>query len=241
VEPRDTLFRERAGSEPFVFDRAVARVFPDMIRRSVPGYGLMLEMSSVIAGAYASDDSLLFDLGCALGDSAAALRAGCRGRRCRIVAVDNAPAMIARCRDRFPAQEGAPPVDLVCADIRDIRVTDASVVTLNLTLQFLPHSERLPLLRAVRHGMKQGAALLLSEKVCFEDRIVGDRLADLHTAFKLRQGYSALEVARKREALDDVLVPDTVEQHIHRLHLAGFARVMLWFQCLNFASMLAIR
>lgn len=234
-------FHHRRGGEGLLFDQEMARGLPGMIRGTIPGYDLMLELCTVIAGEYAADDSLLFDLGCALGDTTAALRAGCRGKRCRIVAVDSAPAMIVRCRDRFPPEEGLPPVVPLCADIRDIRVADASVVALNLTLQFLPHRARLPLLRAVRHGMKRGAALLLSEVVVFEDQVVGKRLVGLQGAFKRRgmegeEGRSAASTP-----FDALLDADTIEQHLHRLHLAGFARVMPWFQCLNFASILAIR
>ncbi len=240
---RDTLFRHRGDDRPFRFDGQVAEVFPDMIRRSVPGYGLTLEMIEVISGEHVEDGSLLYDLGSSLGDATAAMRRGACGRRCRVIAVDNAPAMVWRHRERLRQEcdTGLPPVDLLCADITALNIVDASVVTLNFTLQFIATRQRLPLLRAIRHGMRAGGALLISEKVSFEDEVVDSHQQALHTAFKRWQGYSELEISRKREALEDVLVPESVTQHLHRLQLAGFARVMPWFQCFNFVSLLAIR
>ncbi|MDX8414206.1 MAG: carboxy-S-adenosyl-L-methionine synthase CmoA [Mariprofundales bacterium] len=238
---RDTLFHDCEPVAPFSFDDRVAEVFPDMIRRSVPGYALTLEMISVIAGKFVTDDSLIYDLGCALGDSSQALRSGAAGKQSRIIAVDNAPDMIHRCRNQIDQKNHAIPIDLVCADISDLQFYNASVVSLNFTLQFIPQMERLPLLRAIRHGMNGGAALLISEKIGFEDKTIARHQAELHTAFKLQQGYSQLEISRKREALEEVLIPDTMTQHIHRLEQAGFARIIPWFQCFNFISVLAIR
>jgi len=238
---RDTLFHDRAQVDPFAFDDQVAAVFPDMIRRSVPGYGLTLEMISVIAGQFVTDGSLIYDLGCALGDSAQALQTGALGKQTRIIAVDNAQEMIQHCRSHIGVQNHAIPIDLVCADITDLQFHNASVVALNFTLQFIPTMRRLPLLRAIRHGMNAGAALLISEKISFDDPTIAHHQVLLHTAFKLQQGYSQLEVSRKREALEAVLIPDTMTQHLHRLKQAGFARAIPWFQCFNFISILAIR
>ncbi len=238
---RDTLFQQRRGEEPFRFDHQVATVFSDMIRRSVPGYPLTLEMIAVIAGHFARDGSVMYDLGCSLGESAQALCTGAVGRKCRVIAVDNSREMIARCRQRLAAATGSVPVQLVCADITDLRVDNASVVALNFTLQFIPRPQRLALLKAIHRGMNHGAALLISEKITFEDEATAATLATLHAGFKRRQGYSELEISRKREALEEVLMPDTMEQHRMRLQQAGFTQVIPWFQCLNFVSLLAIR
>ena len=239
---RDTLFQQRRGTEPFRFDHQVATVFSDMIRRSVPGYPLTLEMITVIAKRYARDGSLIFDLGCSLGDSAQALRMGAEERASRIIAVDNSREMVVRCRQRFSTpSSGTVPVQIICADITDLRFANASVVSLNFTLQFIPPPQRLALLQAIYHGMNPGAALLISEKITFDDDATATTLADLHADFKLQQGYSELEISRKREALEVVLIPDTMAQHRHRLQQAGFGKIIPWFQCFNFVSLLAIR
>jgi len=237
----DTLFQQRPGDAPFNFNADVAKVFTDMVGRSVPGYGLSLEMIALLAGTFARDGSRIYDLGCSLGASALAMRHGARAKDCRIIAVDNSPAMLTRCRHQIAGAPGTIPIDLVCADICDITIDNASLVVLNFTLQFIPRQQRLPLLRAIRRGLNPNGALLISEKICFDDPIVNQEQIALHEAFKCHQGYSALEISRKREALESVLVPESIPHHHHRLSQAGFARTLTWFQCFNFASLLAYR
>jgi tRNA (cmo5U34)-methyltransferase len=159
----------------------------------------------------------------------------------RIVAVDNAPAMIAECRRYLAEDDSATPVDLVCADVRDLRVRDASVVVLNFTLQFIPPAERTALLHGIAEGLLPGGILILSEKIAFGDEAVQALFTDMHHGFKRSQGYSELEIAQKRSALEQVLVPETLQQHRQRLLAAGFRTVENWFQCFNFASLVAFK
>ena len=64
---------------------------------------------------------------------------------------------------------------------------------------------------------------------------------DHHHDFKRVQGYSDLEIARKRQALENVLVPETRRAHHRRLETAGFKEVHDWFQCFNFTCIAAVR
>ncbi len=230
-----------AAVAAFRFDAHVARVFADMIRRSVPGYGLLLEMIGVVTAQYAQPGSTLYDLGCSLGASTLAMRhhapAGCR-----LVAIDNAPAMIERAQANLAADAASTPVELRCEDIRQTVFTPpVSLVTCNLTLQFVPAAERSALLGRIAAALTDGGALILSEKITVPDPAHDGTLVALHHGFKRAQGYSALEIAQKRTALETVLVPDTLDTHIARLHAAGFRQVVPWFQCFNFVSLLAIR
>lgn len=237
---RDTLYGQPLTTvDGFAFDARVAEVFQDMISRSVPGYGLSLSMIGLTAGRHAQPGSLLYDLGCSLGAATLAMRHAIEGQGCRIIGIDNAPAMLARCRDILDQDAATSPVDLICADIADIGVRDASVVVLNFTLQFVPAARRLPLLSRIRAGMREGGVLLLSEKLCFADAGEQQVLTELHHDFKRAQGYSELEIGQKRSALENVLVPEPLDVHLARLHQAGFSRAFPWFQCLNFASLIA--
>lgn len=237
--PRDTIYAQPHGRiADFAFDEQVAAVFPDMIRRSVPGYAAIVGMIGLLAEQHAQPHSHLYDLGCSLGAATAAMRARVAAEGCRLVAVDNAPAMIEGARDAFDSQPG-PPVDLLCADIRDVAVRDASVVVLNFTLQFVPPAERLPLLTRIRAGMRPGGILVLSEKIAGVDAEQDRLLTAMHHAFKRANGYSELEISQKRAALDKVLVPETLAVHQQRLSDAGFQRSDLWFQCFNFVSLVA--
>ncbi len=237
--PRDRVFADPALPRgPFRFDARVAQVFPDMIERSVPGYAAVLRTIGLIAARHGRPGSVCYDLGCSLGAVSGALRAALPGRDCRIVAVDNSPAMLEAAR-RSLREEGDPPIEFVLADVREAMLEGASVVVLNYTLQFVPPADRLVLLQRIRAGLRPGGALVLSEKITFADPAVARTMTALHEAFKQANGYSALEISRKRAALERVLIPETLDAHRERLAAAGFGSSEVWFQCLNFASLLA--
>ena len=225
----------------FEFDDSVADVFPDMIRRSVPGYASMLSMIGQCAELYALPKTNIYDLGCSLGAGTLLLRQHATPD-CRIHAIDNSAAMVTRLRKQLEdCGESSSHIEVQQADIRDVAVTNASLVVLNLTLQFLPPDERGEFLGRVAVGMLEGGALVLSEKICFEDAAQQTLMTKLHHDFKRAHGYSNLEISQKRTAIENRLQPETLETHIARLHTAGFRTVAPWFQCFNFASILAIK
>lgn len=228
----------------FVFNEAVVRVFPDMIKRSVPGYPTIVENIGVIASQFARPHSALYDLGCSLGAVSQALRRHVQTEDCRVIAVDNSSAMVERCREYLHAQDSMfqelLPVEVLEADICQLDFQPASVVALNFTLQFIPREQRLELLGRIRQSLLPGGALILSEKLRFADEEEQALLTDLHIAFKRANGYSELEIAQKRSAIEHVMKPDSLEEHRERLLAAGFSKVIPWFQCLNFASLIAL-
>lgn len=234
-----------SGGAPFCFDDAVAAVFPDMLRRSIPGYEATLEAIGSLAARYVRPGTRCYDLGCSLGAATLALRQGIRAPDCRIVAVDNAPAMIRRCTELIAADDaatpGRTPVDVEPGDIRDTAIVNASMVVMNYTLQFVDPADREPLLGRIHDGLAPGGLLLLSEKVVDEDPQMEALLVELHFEHKRRNAYSELEISRKRAALENVLVPETVAVHRRRLGHAGFAHTAVWLRFFNFVSIVAIR
>lgn len=239
----DDIYANSSGEKlagQFTFDSAVARVFPDMIRRSVPGYAETVAMSGVIAGEYARDNTRLYDLGCSLGAVTLAMRHGVKATDCKILAVDNSEAMIEQAGHYLALDDGCVDVELACADITKMPIENASVVALNYVLQFIPLNKRLDLLSNIAQGLNEGGALILSEKICFsaDEQKLQD---ELHLDFKRANGYSELEIAQKRSAIENVLVPETDTDHVTRLKQAGFSRVIRWYQCFNFVSYLAIK
>jgi len=244
MKGKDSLF-ENTITEPcdFVFDKRVVGVFPDMINRSIPGYGTIVPMIGMLARRYARPNSHLYDLGCSLGAVTLAMRNAVAVEGARIVAVDNAPAMVAGLRktlDLHP-DPGLPPVELRQEDIRDTLIYNASVVVLNFTLQFVDPVHRAGLMQRIAGGLEPGGILVLSEKVHFEDSDEQALQTEWHHDFKRAQGYSELEIARKRDALENVMIPESLEQHHERLFNAGFRSVHTWFQGFNFMSLLAFR
>ncbi|MDX8380753.1 MAG: carboxy-S-adenosyl-L-methionine synthase CmoA [Ghiorsea sp.] len=234
----DKLFKHQEMHD-FAFNADVSRVFEDMIKRSVPGYGLTLQMISVIAGLHAQKNSKLYDLGCSLGASSLALAHGVQKQGCSIVGVDNSAAMLEKCA--VNVQQSPVVVHLREENVQDVKIENASVVVLNFTLQFIPKTERLALLKRIYAGLNKGGVLILSEKVCFDDDFEQEAHIKLHEAFKKAQGYSDLEVSRKRQSIENVLIPEPISAHHARLQEAGFGKKQTWFQCFNFVSMLAYK
>lgn len=229
----------REQVDKFVFDRQVAQVFPDMIGRSVPGYDSVINLSSVLAARYVQPKSLCYDLGCSLGATSQAIQRGIRVPGCRIIAVDNSSAMLEQAVKRLPALTDSTPIDFVCADIAEMEFQNASLVTLNFTLQFIPLEQRSELLQRIQAGLRPGGILILSEKICFDDPVEEQLQIEMHHAFKRANGYNDLEISQKRSALENVLIPESLQQHQSRLKQAGFERADLWFQCFNFVSLVA--
>jgi len=241
----DRIFAQPLAQVPdFVFNEDVVRVFPDMIKRSVPGYPTIVENLGVLAAQFAQPHTALYDLGSSLGAVTQSLRRHVRSDDCRVIAVDNSSAMVERCREYLNAQDSMfqelLPVQVIDGDILSLDFAPASVIAMNFTLQFITPDQRLGLLQRIRQALVPGGALILSEKLRFADEQEHDLLTDLHVAFKRANGYSELEIAQKRSAIENVMKPDSLEEHRERLLAAGFSKVVPWFQCLNFASLIAL-
>ena len=244
--PEDRIYTGKNDDEPFRFNEDVARVFPDMLQRSIPGYTASLEAIGSLAARYVTEGSRCYDLGCSLGAAALAMRQGIRAKGCHIVAVDAAPAMIERCKQIIAADDRQQPapetaIEVQQADIRDVTIENATMVVLNYTLQFLDPADRGKLLQRIYEGMNDGGLLLLSEKVVDENEAMEELLIDLYHEHKRRNDYSTLEISRKRAALENVLVPETVNVHQSRLAQAGFSHSAVWLRYFNFVSIIAIR
>ncbi|WP_430009369.1 carboxy-S-adenosyl-L-methionine synthase CmoA [Methylophaga lonarensis] len=242
VGKSDTLYHSPlAEMVDFRFDERVVSVFPDMIQRSVPGYGTLISMIGVTAGAYAQADSNCYDLGCSLGAVSLAMHEYIKQPECKVIAVDNSMAMIEKAQQIAAKIPGAAQrIEFQLADILDVEISQASVVVMNFTLQFIRPELRTTVIEQIYRGLKPGGVLILSEKLSFEQQ-QQQLLTDLHHEFKRANGYSDLEISQKRSALENVLIPESLEAHCQRLSSAGFSSAGLWFQCFNFASILAVK
>lgn len=241
----DKLFADGAAAPgSFRFDARVAGVFDDMIRRSVPGYAATVSLSGWLAARFAQPGTACYDLGCSLGATLLACAEGLRERGLEgveLIGVDAAGSMLERARQRLGPELAGREPRLIEADVRSVSLEPASVVILNWTLQFLPPADRAPLLARIFAALRPAGALILSEKVVEGDAGADALLRRLHEDFKRSQGYSELEIAAKRTALEAVLVPETCEHHIARLRRTGFAPVIVCQRQLNFASFLAVK
>ena len=241
MSKKDRLYRDMGGNvAPFEFSEDVVRVFPDMIERSVPGYRLLLELTGGLVRRAAQPGSNIYDLGCSVGGATLVARRAVQAPDVNIFAVDSSPPMIARCRQMVSEDNSIVPVNVIEGDLLAQPIKRASVVLMYFTLQFIAPDQRAGLLERIARGLLPGGVLLLAEKLaCSEPAQTW--LEQHHHDFKRTQGYTDLEIARKRQALENVLIADTRETHHQRLQAAGFSPVIDWFQCLNFSCIAAIK
>lgn len=227
--------------ENFTFDDSVARVFQDMITRSVPGYRTTLAMIGVIASRMVQPHSRIYDLGCSLGAGSLIAANARNDIPYEVHAIDTSASMLERCEREIQTNPPANPILLHQQDLRETPIQNASIVVLNFTLQFIPVADRLNLLQKIHQGLNSGGALILSEKIHFDDSAEEALLYQLHHDFKRRNGYSDLEISQKRTALENTLITESLSTHKERLQQAGFQRICTWFQCFNFTSLIAVK
>lgn len=233
----DRLFHEMdLGCGEFSFDENVARVFDDMISRSVPLYADVQRSIPVLADLLEHDPIKVVDLGCSTGTSLIHLAHRLPDRNLELVGVDNSAAMLARCNEKLATFELSQQITTHEANISRFEFSDASVVLMNYTLQFVEVNERLNILRRICESIRPGGFLLVSEKVVHDDVATDNALVELYFEFKRRRGYSELEISRKRDALENVLVPLTVDQNLEHFRDAGFGRVEVLLKWFNFAT-----
>ena len=243
----DASYRDAIFSTPldrvarFSFDEQVVACFPDMIRRSVPGYGQILGMLSLIAQRHLRHGAHVYDLGCSLGASGLALAGTLPEDAFRYTGVDLSPAMVERARQTFADECPKHSLQVTEADIRQLDYQPSGMVILNFTLQFLPPEDRDALLARLFEALEPGGVLILSEKTIDADERDNAWRVERYHDFKRANGYSEMEISQKRTALENVLVPDTLDALHGRLAQAGFPRSVTWFQYLNFASLIAFK
>ena len=239
----DEVYRERRRQiVDFAFDDTVVQVFPDMIRRSVPGYELVLPMTGLLAARQleAGARPLVYDLGCSLGATTLALLHAAdsiyqQAADLKIQAIDNSSAMLKRARENITDSR----VSFIEADINDLALQPCGAVLLNSVLQFLPPDQRLSLLARIHPQLDPHGILILSEKIRFDDPVEQAFNDSAHLEFKRANGYSELEISQKRSALEQVMIIDTLDEHLLRLAEAGYTRARAWFSCLNWISIVA--
>ncbi len=227
---------------PFVFDEQVADVFADMVNRSIPGYADSLRMIEMFTRKFSQPQANYYDLGCSLDAASAAMLQGISQPDGAVIAVDNSPAMLRRAKANLNhLQEKQIVLQLICADIRDVAIQNAAIVTLNYTLQFLAPDQRPQMVQRIYNGLRPGGALILSEKIAFEEEREQRFQTDWYHTFKQFNGYSEMEISRKRSALENVLIPDSWAAHRQRLTQAGFKSAHIWLQYFSFVSILAVK
>ena len=236
---RDNLFNKQSDIADFRFDQDVVKVFDDMVRRSVPGYDSMIQMIGLIARMYGQDNTNYYDLGSSTGAITLSIALNNKSKNNQFFAIDNSKEMVEQCEKNL--HNKVDNLQAICDDINQVKINSASIVVLNLTLQFIDVNLRSNLIKKIYDGLEPGGILIISEKIHFDDAVTQNQITKLHMDFKKENGYSELEIANKRQAIENVLITETKEQHLNRLRECGFVETSCFFQCLNFVSFLSVK
>jgi len=236
---RDEIYKEVLDISKFTFDQKVVDVFDDMVLRSVPGYKQMIEIIGLAARTYPIINSNVYDLGCSTGAVTMSIASNLKSASVEIFSIDNSKEMIEQCSKNLSGTEAN--IQYICGDIENIQFENASLIVLNLTLQFIKPKNRSRLIKRMYDSLLSGGALIISEKIIHENESINKSLINLHESFKRENGYSETEIAQKRKAIEEVLIPESIEQHLKRLTDSGFKKPLVQMQCINFASFLAVK
>jgi tRNA (cmo5U34)-methyltransferase len=237
---RDEVFREKyAKPSDFKFSSKVAGVFDDMVNRSVPYYEEMQRMVAELAADHAKENSKIYDLGCSTGTTMIHMDQTV-GDNVQFVGVDDSSDMLDKCRNKLGLAEFKHGFDLVVADLnQEVKIDNASVVVLVLTLQFVRPISRERLIKQIFNGLQSDGALILIEKILAEDSRFNRDFIKYYYDMKRRHHYSELEISQKREALENVLIPYKLSENITLLRDAGFEHCEVFFKWYNFTGIIA--
>ena len=243
MKTKDRIFQINRKAADFEFDQNVANVFNDMLLRSIPFYTEIQRMIGEMAHFFYQPKTCIFDLGCSTGNSLKTLVQSVTDRDAIFIGIDNSEPMLERAGQYLKKEAGKAKIRLVLADLagKDFSIENASVVIMNWTLQFIRPIYREQLLRKIAKGTNKGGVLILCEKVLVDQSVLNRLYIDLYYDFKKRNGYSTLEIAQKREALENVLIPNKIQEDIDLLRLAGYSDLEVFFRWYNWAGLIAIK
>lgn len=239
---KDEVFRDEIEkASDFKFGANVAKVFDDMVNRSVPFYGEIQRMMAELAADHAKKGSDVYDLGCSTGTTMIGMDTMVNPD-IRFIGIDDSQEMLDKCKSKLLELGFSRNYELRCIDLNQgVKVTNASVVVLCLTLQFVRPIYREQLLRNISSGLNPGGVLILVEKILAEDSNFNRDFINYYYNYKRRNNYSELEISQKREALENVLVPYKLSENVSLLRDTGFQHVEIFFKWYNFAGLIATK
>jgi tRNA (cmo5U34)-methyltransferase len=240
----DKLYAAPRGNvDDFNFGKETTAVFDDMLLRSVPFYAEIQRMVAEMVRDFAAPGTNVYDLGCSTCTTFLNIaRTLPPTADVSFVGIDYSEDMLKKARQKLEDEQFGPPCELLCADLNmGVNVVNASVVLMILTLQFIRPLVRLRAIESIRRGMTDQGCLILVEKVLGENSTFNRLFIKHYYEMKLRNGYSEMEIAQKREALENVLVPYRLEENRTLLLDAGFRHVDVFFKWYNFCGIIAIK
>ncbi len=239
---KDDIFGNKLNSiGDFRFEEKVAAVFDDMLNRSVPFYQEIQRMIVELALDFVADGTNIYDLGCSTGTTLLNLKRSI-GDRAKFIGVDYSEDMLAKCRKKLTENNFSGEYELICADLNNgVHIENASVIVMVLTLQFIRPLYREKLIGSILRGLNDNGCLIVVEKVLGEDSLFNRLFIRYYYDFKKKNGYSDLEIAQKRESLENVLIPYKLLENRELLLKQGFRYCDIFFKWYNFCGMVAVK
>ena len=239
---KDEVFKEaQEAIADFAFGEKVATVFDDMLERSVPFYGEMQRMIAEMAADFATPGTNIYDLGCSTGTTILNLSPRVP-RDVNFIGLDSSDEMLKRCEQKFVEHRFQGRHRLVHADLnQNVVIENASMVLMVLTLQFVRPLNRDKLIRDIWSGLNENGCLILVEKFLGEDSLFNRLFIKYYYEMKKKNGYSDMEIAQKREALENILIPYKPLENREMLLRAGFRYCDVFFKWYNFGGMIAVK
>ena len=239
---KDKIFDDSRQKVPdFEFNRAVVSVFDDMVVRSVPFYLEIQRIITELAADFALEGTQLYDLGCSTGTTMMNLDKVI-DPKIRFVGIDNSDEMLKSCKKNLKSAGITRDIDLVKADINNgVLLENPSVVILCLTLQFVRPLYREKLLKSIYDQLNENGALIMIEKVLGEATLFNRMFIKYYYDFKQANNYSQTEIAKKREALENVLIPYKLKENEDMLKDCGFKHIEVFFKWYNFSGFVAMK
>jgi len=221
----------------FEFDEEVASVFDDMLNRSVPFYKENLNLQIDILKHFLNDGDRVIDLGSSTGTFLIELSK--KKKNLQLIGIDNSEAMIKRSKHKAKAFGAT--VEFVNGDFLEYDLGGAKAIIANYTIQFIRPLKREKLIKKIYDSLIDEGVFLMSEKLITENKKLNKIMIDIYYDYKKKMGYSEFEIAQKREALENVLIPYTMQENIEMLKNAGFKDVEVIFRWNNFATFIAFK
>ncbi len=241
VARKDDIFLDREWNGGFQFNRRVAEVFDDMLKRSVPCYSQVIEMTARILENFLISGDRVYDLGSSTGTTLIELARRLEHLKLKFTGFDNSAAMVEKATLKAEIYSKKERLKFKKKDITDLDLHQGGAIILNYTMQFVSPEIRKDFLTKIHGFLRPGGVLVMSEKVILSNPALNSGFVEFYHDFKRSMGYSEIEISNKREALENVLIPFTAEENLTLMKTAGFTNAQPFFQWFNFVSFMGIR
>jgi tRNA (cmo5U34)-methyltransferase len=233
----DNLF-DISHQGKFTFNEDVANVFDDMLNRSIPFYIDNLKLNAKILSKYIKDGDKIYDIGSSTLNFLLYFEQNFN-IKAKLIGIDSSKPMIIKAKSKIKAYNSN--INLIFGDIENITIEKSQAIISNYTLQFIAKDKRSKVIDKIFNSLNKNGIFLISEKVISNNQKLNTSLIEIYHNYKQENGYSTTQIEKKKEALENILVPLSLDENISMLKNAGFKEVEVLFKWANFSTFLAIK